>query len=177
MKRAALTFALTLFTTVVTTARADAQILGRGPGPGPGLTIPVVSAGPGAVFNGTFTLRRFVPTADPAGVAAVGTLTGVLTPVSGTPTAIVRNLVVPAAVTQAPSIAIAAACPILHLDLGPLFLDVLGLQVDLSQVVLDVGAEPGPGNLLGNLLCAVTGLLDAPGGLARLLNQILGILG
>jgi len=56
-------------------------------------------------------------------------------------------------------------------------LDVLGLQVDLSQVLLDIGAQPGAGNLLGNLLCAVTGLLDSPGGLARLLNQILGILG
>ena len=76
--------------------------------------------------------------------------------------------------SQVPTVA--ATCPILHLDLGPLFLDVLGLQVDLSQVVLDIVAESGAGNLLGNLLCAVTGLLDSPGGLARLLNQILGIL-
>jgi len=52
----------------------------------------------------------------------------------------------------------------------------LGLQVDLSQVVLDITAQQGAGNLLGNLLCAVTGLLDSPGGLSRLLNQILGVL-
>lgn len=172
MKRAALMLAATFFTSVITTAPADAQILSQLLGPS--LAIPVVNAGPGAVFNGTFTLRRFVATAN--GVAAVGTLTGIVTPVGGTPTAIVQNVTVPTAITQAAAIA-QAACPILHLDLGSLFLDVLGLQVDLSQVLLDVGAEPGPGNLLGNLLCAVTGLLDSPGGLARLLNQILGILG
>jgi hypothetical protein len=43
-------------------------------------------------------------------------------------------------------------------------------------VILDITAVSGAGNLLGNLLCAVTGLLDNPGGLAALLNQILGIL-
>ena len=51
-------------------------------------------------------------------------------------------------------------CPILHLELGPLDLDLLGLQVHLDRVVLDITAVPGPGNLLGNLLCAVAGLLD-----------------
>lgn len=55
------------------------------------------------------------------------------------------------------------SCRILFLDLGPIFLDLLGLQVDLSQVELDVRAVPGAGNLLGNLLCAVAGLLDGPG--------------
>jgi len=53
-----------------------------------------------------------------------------------------------------------ASCPILHLDLGPLDLNLLGLTVHLNEVVLDVTAVPGPGNLLGNLLCAVAGLLD-----------------
>ena len=48
--------------------------------------------------------------------------------------------------------------------------------MDLSQVVLDITAQQGAGNLLGNLLCAVAGLLDSPGGLSRVLNQILGVL-
>ena len=51
-------------------------------------------------------------------------------------------------------------CPILHLDLGPLDLNLLGLHVHLNEVVLDITAIPGPGNLLGNLLCAVAALLD-----------------
>jgi hypothetical protein len=51
-------------------------------------------------------------------------------------------------------------CDILFLDLGPLNLNVLGLQLDLAEVILDVDALAGANNLLGNLLCAVTGLLD-----------------
>ncbi len=51
-------------------------------------------------------------------------------------------------------------CDILHLNLGPLDLDLLGLEIDLAEVVLDIVAQPGAGNLLGNLLCAVAGLLD-----------------
>ena len=76
-----------------------------------------------------------------------------------------------------PCLAVAdQACDILNLDLGPLYLDVLGLVVDLSDVQLDITAEPGPGNLLGNLLCAVAGLLDGPGGgLGNLLNRLLGL--
>ena len=59
---------------------------------------------------------------------------------------------------------------------------MLGL-VDLNQVNLDITAQQGSGNLLGNLLCAVAGLLDNSGGsslsnllqsLTQLLNQILG---
>ena len=49
---------------------------------------------------------------------------------------------------------------------------------------LNITAQSGPGNLLGNLLCAVAGLLNGPTGLnailtqiAALLNQLLGILG
>jgi hypothetical protein len=41
-----------------------------------------------------------------------------------------------------------AVCDILFLDLGPISLDLLGLTVDLSQIILDINAVPGPGNLL-----------------------------
>jgi hypothetical protein len=51
-------------------------------------------------------------------------------------------------------------CDILTLMLGPLRLDLLGLVIDLDQVNLTITAEAGPGNLLGNLLCALAGLLD-----------------
>lgn len=44
-----------------------------------------------------------------------------------------------------------AACDILNLVLGPLDLNLLGLEVHLNQVVLDIVAQPGA----GNLLCAV----------------------
>ncbi len=76
----------------------------------------------------------------------------------------------------------AAACDILNLVLGPLDLNLLGLEISLNRVVLDIVAVPGAGNLLGNLLCAVAGLLDGGplagllGQLSTLLNQILGAL-
>ena len=50
------------------------------------------------------------------------------------------------------------------------------LQVDLSRVVLDITAQAGAGNLLGNLLCSVANLLNNPGGLAQVLNRIIGAL-
>jgi hypothetical protein len=134
-----------------------------------GLSIPIVGTATGGTFDGVFQLRRFAVT-DGA-LTAVGTLTGTLTnTATGVTTSIVRNVTLPAQITQ-------ATCDILHLDLGPLSLDLLGLNVDLSRIVLDITAESGPGNLLGNLLCAVANLLNNPSGLARLLNQILAVLG
>lgn len=67
-------------------------------------------------------------------------------------------------------------CQILFLDIGPIFLDLLGLQVDLSQIVLDITAVPGAGNLLGNLLCAVAGLLDGTGFLDGIFDELIGAL-
>jgi len=63
-----------------------------------------------------------------------------------------------------------AATPILDLHVGAIHLDLLGLKVDTSDICLQVTAQPGSGNLLGNLLGDVAHLLD--GGLN--LNQILG---
>ncbi len=68
---------------------------------------------------------------------------------------------------------------LVHLDLEGLFLDVLGLEVDLNEVVLNVSAQPGSNRLLGNLLSAVSGLLDSvPGSLLDgAKDSILGFLG
>lgn len=69
-----------------------------------------------------------------------------------------------------------ATCQILFLDIGPIFLDVLGLQVDLSEIVLDITAVSGAGNLLGNLLCAIVGLLDPNGFLTDLIGGLTQLL-
>jgi hypothetical protein len=71
-------------------------------------------------------------------------------------------------------------CPILRLSIGAIDLNVLGLTVHLNPILLVINAVPGPGNLLGNLLCAIAGLLDGGGPLAQivnLLNQLLALLG
>jgi hypothetical protein len=71
-------------------------------------------------------------------------------------------------------------CKILNLTLGPLHLNLLGLVVNLNRVHLRIFAVRGPGNLLGNLLCAVAHLLDSPAPVtkkAALLNDVTGTLG
>jgi hypothetical protein len=132
------------------------------------VTIPVTgTSGGGNMFSGAFTLTSFA--VRDGQVVALGTISGVVTNAAGTVGSVLTTAAIPTAVG-------ATTCAILHLDLGPLSLDLLGLQVDLSRIVLDITAQAGAGNLLGNLLCAVAGLLDNPGGLARLLNQILAAL-
>ena len=69
-----------------------------------------------------------------------------------------------------------ATCDILHLVLAPLNLNLLGLKVHLDRVVLDIVAQSGAGQLLGNLLCAVAHLLDNNGTLGQLLTRLLAIL-
>ncbi len=166
MKRLVTAFTLALMTAAF--SAANVSTASAAPPATPGLALPVSGAGSGGTFTGTLILQRFVRSGS--GVAAVGTLTGMVTDSLGRTTTIAQNVMAPVAIG-------AATCDILHLDLGPLSLNLLGLQINLNEVILDVTAQTGAGNLLGNLLCAVTGLLDSPGGLARILNDILAILG
>jgi hypothetical protein len=49
----------------------------------------------------------------------------------------------------------ATDCQVLHLILGPLHLDLLGLIADLNKVALDIFAIPG--TTIGDLFCSLTG--------------------
>lgn len=71
----------------------------------------------------------------------------------------------------------AGVCEILSLELGPINLDLLGLQVDTNRILIDITAVAGPGNLLGNLLCAVTNLLNPSQSdlVAAILRGLLGL--
>lgn len=98
---------------------------------------------------------------------------------------VLGNLTAPSAVTGVGGIT-AGACDILNLSLGPVDLNLLGLDVHLDNcangpVTLDITAQPGAGNLLGNLLCTVSHLLDngaSPTAVQSLLNRIsIAILG
>jgi hypothetical protein len=136
-----------------------------------GVTVPVTgTTSKGGKFTGNFAISRFQVVGDQ--IVAVGTLTGTVQ--NG-----VGNVIGTVLKTIQMIVAIkAATCDILHLELGPLDLDLLGLIVHLDKVVLDIDADP-TGGLLGSLLCAVANLLDAGGplsGIVDLLNQILGLL-
>jgi hypothetical protein len=122
-------------------------------------------------FTGTFTPSRFATVGDQ--LTSAGMLTGTMTDSHGQARQVSQNQTF--AVAQA-----TAGCQVLDLNLAPLDLNLLGLVVHLDRVHLNITAVPGAGNLLGNLLCAITNLLNGAGTasqIAVLLNQILGLLG
>lgn len=131
-------------------------------------------------FQGTVSVTQFGY--DPAAkqLTVSGVLNGTATKADGTTTPInsLKFTDVAATLTSSTNTKQVGSCDILFLDIGPIFLDLLGLQVDLSQIVLDIDAVAGAGNLLGNLLCALVNLLNG-GPLAsilQLINQINAIL-
>ena len=141
----------------------------------PAIPLPITGLGTGGAFAGTFNLQQFRVVNGV--LMAAGTLLGTLTTTAGETTSILQNLAIPVNTAAAP-----ASCELLHLELGPHSLNLLGLAIDLNLVVLNLDGAAGAGNLLGNLLCTVGGLLDggalgALGGVSTLLNRILSILG
>ena len=138
--------------------------------------------GRNGTVTGTFTPRRFKNAGGQ--LLAVGQLRATLKRGNGHVVGKVsRSVVLPVRRAEGGPVNRAAArqadCDILNLVLGPLDLNLLGLNVHLNRVVLNIFATPGPGNLLGNLLCAVAGLLDQGGLLTQvrqILNSVLAIL-
>lgn len=125
----------------------------------------------GKAFTGHMTVSQFITRNGKT--FALGTLTGRL----GNRTVKATQVMVPATVPAAAAgtATASAACPILHLDLGPLNLNLLGLQVHLNQVILNITAQSGAGNLLGNLLCGVSNLLNTTGVPTGQLSSLLNI--
>jgi hypothetical protein len=136
-----------------------------------GVSVPATgTTSKGGKFTGNFIIKQFKVVNNQ--IVAVGTLTGTIQNAVG-------NVI--GTVLKTVSMLVnfnGASCDILHLELGPLDLDLLGLVVHLNKIVLDIDADP-TGGLLGSLLCAVANLLNAGGPLAdivNLLNQILDLL-
>lgn len=128
----------------------------------------------GDALSGVLTIQNFATQGNQ--LVANGVLNGTLTSASGVVTPVSN------APVTLPVSSLSATCQILNLVLGPLNLNLLGLVIHLNTVHLNITAVPGPGNLLGNLLCAVAHLLDGTNlnglltQLVGLLNQILGAL-
>jgi hypothetical protein len=159
--------------------------------PARGQTISFNAAGPvsdaaNAVvgnFAGTFTVTKFGFDQETRQLLVTGVLNGTITYLDGTtaPTTVAnQTLTTTATLKKGGQVAstnsifqlAAASCGILLLDLGPLHLDLLGLVIDLNEVILDITAQTGANNLLGNLLCALTGLLDLPGAIAGIISLL-----
>jgi hypothetical protein len=131
------------------------------------------AAGQTLNFVGTATVTNF--SVVNGALTAAGTYAGTLTN-----TATMATAPVSGSFTGAPVTGGGGSCQILDLTIGPIHLDLLGLVVDTNAIHLNITAQQGPGNLLGNLLCSVAHLLDNSGSptalqqIANLLNQILG---
>lgn len=69
------------------------------------------------------------------------------------------------------------ACDLLHVDLGVVFVDQLGVQLDLAPTIIDLATLPRANRPLGGLLCTVASLLDLgpSSAQAAMLNELLPI--
>jgi hypothetical protein len=150
----------------------------------------------GGKLVGRFTPDHFVK--RPHRVMAKGTLVGTLTRANGHEVQINRQVAMrvtkanfigqrtgsaAASDSMAADAAAPGTCQILDLVLGPLDLNLLGVVIHLDRVHLNITAHTGPGNLLGNLLCGLAGLLNGVplagllGRLTAILNRLLAALG
>ncbi len=132
-------------------------------------------------FSGTVSITRFDYDAATKKLLVSGVLNGTATGTSGESVTInnVPFSRVPSTLTSSGQTKQLGSCSILTLDIGAININLLGLVIDLAPINLDITAVQGPSNLLGNLLCAVAGLLSNGGplgGLLNLLNQINAIL-
>lgn len=135
-----------------------------------GLQIPVkaenveiTKGNPTSTVTGTLTLTELKLNDAGDGLLASGSFSGEVVPGNsngnGNSTEEISTTFEDIAANLLPS-GDSGVCDVLDLNLGPLDLNALGLVVNLSEVTLNIDAVPGPGNLLGNLLCAVANLLN-----------------
>jgi hypothetical protein len=133
----------------------------------------------GKTFKGKFAIQKFVRRGGK--LFAQGKMTGRFRG-----TKVSRTVRVPAKLANGAQTAqlppTPGACQVLNLVLGPIDLNLLGLRVRTNQINLLIEAVPGAGNLLGNLLCGITGILDPNtlantplGQLTQILNALLAL--
>src|SRR4051794_17576614 len=140
-------------------------------------------------FKGTYTIERFATRNGK--MVTVGNVRGTMRKNGKTKRVAKNGVIMPASVAGAgpadlptpPATAaqqpppntlpdIPNACQVLNLSLAPITLNLLGLVVRTNNIQVRIDAVPGNGNLLGNLLCSVTNLLNPGGGLGPLTTAI-----
>lgn len=166
------------------------------------LTLPATGTFPrGGEFNGTVSINRFERRGND--VVAIGLVSGVLSRGSHRlATAVAGEIALPVRVTSR-GVAVASGrglsggrvtriawstdmwpasslihaqaetCPVLNITVGPHTVDLLGFQVALSPIALDLTGVVG--TPLGDLVCAASGLLGNVAALVELLNSVLSL--
>jgi hypothetical protein len=166
------------------------------PAPPRPLVLPLTGTAPGgATFKGTVAVQKFVE--HDGQVFAIGVVSGSLSGPGGPlGTAVSLPAAFPVHVGNVPSaraergnlhpaslsaahggarlmLVQATTCGVLHLDLGAINLNLLGVIVTTTPVTIDInGDTAGP---LGNLVCAILATLNNVVGLVNLLNSLLGL--
>jgi len=166
------------------------------PGAHKALTLPLAGRGAnGVTFSGTVAVQRFAQ--KDGQVYAIGIVSGSL---SGPGGPIGTAIYLPAAflvtVGNGPSARVekgrlhpaslsgpsygarlmfvqATTCGVLHLDLGAINLNLLGVVVTTTPVTIDINGDTG--GPLGGLVCAVLDTLNNVVGLVNLLNSLLSL--
>jgi len=129
------------------------------------------TATPGFYHSGHLTLP--LPPAHPTAIVAPAA-----TPVHAGPQVQAAAVAAHHSVHAKPA-ATPAATQILTLNLPPIDLNLLGLEVQTSRIIVNVSARSGSGQLLGNLLTDVSNLLNlrsVNAALDNVLGNVVGLL-
>ena len=130
--------------------------------------VPVQGAIPstGGMFDGNLDINRVA--VQNGQLRAIGTVTGDVVNSTGDTVGTVTDKAVSLPVASEDG-----SCQILDLSIGTINLNLLGLIVQLDPVHLNITAQQGSGNLVGNLLCTVAHLLDNNNGQSSLFGGLL----
>jgi hypothetical protein len=160
------------------------------------LVLPLTGVGTGGVtFNGTVAVQRFVQRdgevfaigavsgslSGPAGPIGTSVYLPVAFPVhvgDGLTARAEHGLIHPASLSSLDHgarviLAQASTCGVLHLALGAVNLNLLGVVVATTPVTIDINGDTG--GPLGNLVCTILATVNNVVGLVKLLNSLLGV--
>jgi hypothetical protein len=160
------------------------------------LVLPLTGAASGGVtFNGAVAVQRFLQRdgqvfaigavsgnlSGPAGPIGTSISLPVAFPVrvgNGLTARAERGFIRPVSLSARDSgarvmLAQATTCGVLHLDLGAVNLNLLGVVVTTTPVTIDINGDTG--GALGNLVCTVLSTVNNVVGLVNSLNSILGL--
>jgi hypothetical protein len=134
-------------------------------------------------FTGSFSIMRFESRGGT--IYAIGMVSGAIINGPSARSGISGPLELAVTVTSDPplakqsALAVAQAVPCeIHLSFGGLSLDLLGVQVALSPVTIDLVAGSGPlGNVVGQICTLLNTAGNVIGLVTNLLNTLLGLLG
>jgi len=157
---------------------------GKGPNaPAARLIVPLTgTVVSGGTFTGSFSISRFENRGGT--IHAVGMVSGVVigpnarSGISG-PLALPVTVTSDEPLAKRSALVVAQAVPCeIHLSFGGLTLNLLGVDVTLSPVMIDLVAGSGPlGNVVGQICTLLNTVGDVVGLVTNLLNTLLGLLG